>query len=510
MAIYHFNVKIGSKGESHSAGSKCAYITRTEGYAKKSDECAYTASGNMPKWPKTNPRQDPAHYWKAADNYERNNGRLYREVEFALPRELKLDQQKALCHAFADRLSTLDKGEKLPFTFAIHTDKDNHNPHCHLMLSERINDGIPRNASTWFKRANPKDPKKGGAIKSQELRGKQWLEPTRALWAELANAALKEAIPDFNARTDSIDHRSNEARGLSTIPSEHLGVACAGMMRRNKPSRRGRVVSAMNKAVHVRNEFNRQYPLPRSRLGRMVIGGFRAASAKHFGGGRSDGLPKTMKDIMRDIERLIQYIMRSNREIAEMGQRIAQEQLARMEAETQAIRGATQAASVAGMDAFFKSYDTAQALRMPEAKTPVLPVQRIFQNRVDIRQAIQQTPFIHDAYHACERDDNAQVYDKVLFAIQQLPEVHPVRQHADATLRDYMKTQGHTQPQRFDDAAEVFEQWFNDAMEAHEEAEHQAVVQAIHAQHEANKQPSHRSPWKGRMPRYVPNFAKKE
>lgn len=281
----------------------------------------------MPKWPKTNPRQDPAHYWKAADNYERNNGRLYREVEFALPRELNLDQQKALCHAFADRLSTLDKGEKLPFTFAIHTEKDNHNPHCHLMLSERINDGIPRNASTWFKRANPKDPKKGGAIKSQELKGKQWLEPTRALWAELANEAMKSGIADFNARTDSIDHRSHKERGLSTLPSEHLGAACSDMMRRDKSCHRGHKIASNNRDIRECNQFVRDYPQPRSRIGRMVIGGFRAVSAKQYGGLRKDGKPKTWEDIMRDMERLIQDIMRTSKQIADQEIEIAKAQL---------------------------------------------------------------------------------------------------------------------------------------------------------------------------------------
>jgi hypothetical protein len=123
MAIYHLNCRIGSKQEGHSAGAKCAYITRTEAYSKKSDECAYSASGNMPKWPKTNPQQDPAHYWKSADIYERDNGRLFRELEFALPRELNLDQQKALCHAFAEKITNLkNEGGKLPFTFSIHTD----------------------------------------------------------------------------------------------------------------------------------------------------------------------------------------------------------------------------------------------------------------------------------------------------------------------------------------------------------------------------------------------------
>ena len=35
-----------------------------------------------PKWAE----DDPQKYWAAADAHERANGRLYREVEFALPR----------------------------------------------------------------------------------------------------------------------------------------------------------------------------------------------------------------------------------------------------------------------------------------------------------------------------------------------------------------------------------------------------------------------------------------
>jgi hypothetical protein len=238
MAIYHLTVKIGSKDKGHSAKNKCSYISRTDEYAKKSDECAYSASGNMPKWPKTNPQKDPAHYWQAADSYERENGRLFREVEFALPRELTLEQQKALCHAFADKLATLKDGN-LPFTFAIHTDKENKNPHCHLMLSERVNDGIPRNASTWFKRANPKDPKKGGAEKTQELNGKKWLEPTRELWATMANDHLKSAHlsagKTFDLKTQGVDHRSHKKRGLKDLPARHLGSTCARMAEQNKP-----------------------------------------------------------------------------------------------------------------------------------------------------------------------------------------------------------------------------------------------------------------------------------
>ena len=64
------------------------------------------------------------------------------------------------------------------------------NPHAHLMISERANDGIERSREQWFKRYNSKDPEKGRARKSMATRPKDWLEQTRKDWADHANQAL--------------------------------------------------------------------------------------------------------------------------------------------------------------------------------------------------------------------------------------------------------------------------------------------------------------------------------
>jgi MobA/MobL family len=298
MAIYHLRVKIGSKLNGDSAGNKCAYITRSEAYKNKADELAYTASGNMPKWPKTNPRDNPSHYWKAADIYERDNGRLYREIEFALPKELNLDEQKALCHAFSEKLATLNKGEKLPFTFAIHTDKENHNPHCHLMISERINDGISRNASTWFKRTNSAKPAKGGAVKTQELKGKQWLEPIRESWATMANTALKESAfakgnTEFDEQKNRIDHRSLKAQGIPREPMMHMGAACSRMMAKGVPCHRGYIVAKANASIKKNNTVLRAYHHKNQEI-------------------------KTMSDVIREIERDLKHAEQMRKETERM------------------------------------------------------------------------------------------------------------------------------------------------------------------------------------------------
>ena len=46
----------------------------------------------MPAWA----QDDPHAYWQAADAHERANGRLYSEVQFALPRELDAGGRREL------------------------------------------------------------------------------------------------------------------------------------------------------------------------------------------------------------------------------------------------------------------------------------------------------------------------------------------------------------------------------------------------------------------------------
>lgn len=210
MAIYHLTAKTGSRKNGQSAKAKADYIQREGRYSRDPDEVLHTRSGNMPEWAS----DQPTAYWDSADLYERANGRLFKEVEFALPVELSLEQQQALADQFAQQLT---EAENLPYTLAIHKGGGT-NPHCHLMISERKNDGVQRPANQWFKRYNAKQPERGGAQKSEALKPKVWLEQTRQDWASLANEALELAAHDAR-----IDHRTLEAQGIERIPGLHLG-----------------------------------------------------------------------------------------------------------------------------------------------------------------------------------------------------------------------------------------------------------------------------------------------
>lgn len=228
MAIYHLTVKTGSRQGGQSAAAKVDYIEREGKYRRDPTEVLHSESGNMPAFA----QQDHRSYWQAADLYERANGRLFKEVEFALPVELSLDQQRQLAHDFAQHLT----GEhRLPYTLAIHRG-DGTNPHCHLVISERQTDEHQRTAARHFARYNAKQPDQGGARKTDALKPKEWLAQVRADWAERANAALERA-----GHSQRIDHRSLEAQGIDRLPTRHLGPAALGYERRTDEDSRRRL-----------------------------------------------------------------------------------------------------------------------------------------------------------------------------------------------------------------------------------------------------------------------------
>ena len=84
MAVYHLKASFGSRAGGQLASAKSDYIEREGRYEKDQEELEYKENGNMPKWAE----DDPGEYWAAADQHERSNGRLYSEVQFALPKEL--------------------------------------------------------------------------------------------------------------------------------------------------------------------------------------------------------------------------------------------------------------------------------------------------------------------------------------------------------------------------------------------------------------------------------------
>jgi MobA/MobL family len=246
--VYHVSVTTIGKAasrrhlrqRSRSSASAAQYISRTGQYSVGHDSALHVESGNMPSWGSVGKsaaaKRASLAYWRAADSYERKNGRLALSFIIALPRELPVEHQIALSRIIAAKLASTTHEGKLPWTFAIHPgaspDRPS-NPHLHLLISERICDGIDRTPSLWFRRPavrlqpGPVDPAKGGARKTFEMRTRLWLLEVRALIADVINRAL-EAI---GSRT-RVDHRTNAARGLERQPQPTLGWPASGMEKR--------------------------------------------------------------------------------------------------------------------------------------------------------------------------------------------------------------------------------------------------------------------------------------
>lgn len=213
MAIFHLHVSHGSRVGGQSAADGAAYAVRHGEHAAR-DDLAFAEAGNLPAWA----HGDPRAFWAGIDELSRSNGRLYTEIESALPTELSLEQNLELIRGYVATITNRPDG-RVPFEFGIHY-KDG-NPHVHCVFSARVDDGLERDRETWFKRAakSPKLPTQGGAHSWSEETDKAWIKSVRATWADHVNGALERA-----GSVERIDHRSHADRALIDLPTVHEGI----------------------------------------------------------------------------------------------------------------------------------------------------------------------------------------------------------------------------------------------------------------------------------------------
>lgn len=218
MASFHLCVKNGGKGK---AASHSAYIAREGKYGagSKQEDLQLRQHGNLPAWA----ADKPANFWSAADKFERVNGTAYTEYELALPAELSIVQNVELVEEFIGQVVRTK-----PYEFAIHAPEaalgNVSQPHVHVMVNNRVPDGLDRPREQHFKRYNATNPELGGCKKDSggRHRGemKELAASIRKTWAELQNQHLEK-----HGHADRVDHRSNKDRGLNRVPERHLGHA---------------------------------------------------------------------------------------------------------------------------------------------------------------------------------------------------------------------------------------------------------------------------------------------
>lgn len=191
MSAQHCSVKNGKKGK---GAAHAQYVVGLGKYAGREDVLG-VLTGNMPDW-----SPDGVTFFVAADKHERLNGRSYKEIEFAIPREV--EDPIAYAKQFAEKLL----GKNFVYLAGIHSKIASDglpNTHCHLMFSERRLDGHARNPEHFFKRANSKNPALGGCGKDREMNKREFVQDVRDLHQAHAQSHGVE-----------LDMRSNAARGL--------------------------------------------------------------------------------------------------------------------------------------------------------------------------------------------------------------------------------------------------------------------------------------------------------
>ena len=217
MALGRISIKVGMKGKAlpHSK-----YILREDQYAPKNnklEKLEHIGHGNMPAWAE----HDPKIFWEMADLHERKNGSTYREHIITLPREMDESQRLDLVQDWVAQ----EIGDKYAYSFAIHnpTAMDGkEQPHCHLMFSERLLDGIDRDPEQFFKRYNSKNPEKGGAKKDNtglmDSVRKKLIKEQRSRWEVLCNEHLAKAYEYIPEPPPEINMRNWQEKGLNQKP----------------------------------------------------------------------------------------------------------------------------------------------------------------------------------------------------------------------------------------------------------------------------------------------------
>lgn len=197
-----------------------AYINREEQFASRGG-CVYTDS-HLPSWAK-----DAKDFFEEADKNERINGTRYKEIEFALPNELNLEQQKEIINEFiSHHLSDFY------YAYAVHekigalSNEQNH-PHVHIMFSERRLDDYEkeheRERGIFFKKVSYKNPSQGGCPKDKKFNGKDRTNYLRYMRRDFAN--IQNKILAKYGYSVTVDHRSLKAQKEDAIQRGDVRLA---------------------------------------------------------------------------------------------------------------------------------------------------------------------------------------------------------------------------------------------------------------------------------------------
>lgn len=204
MAIYFLSVIVGRRGSAKGAARFYRYITRT-GPERDNGDLVHVEAHNLPTWAKDNPES----LWRAADRYERSNGRLFMALVAALPNELPREKQIAVARQFAEEQFS----HRHPYVLAVHsghTDNGIPNPHVHVQWTQRVFDGAERSPEQAFRNFNPAYPERGGYRKDWSWDCRQGIVTLRQAWAKQVNLGLRQEGHQITVSHERARRRSPE------------------------------------------------------------------------------------------------------------------------------------------------------------------------------------------------------------------------------------------------------------------------------------------------------------
>jgi MobA/MobL family len=175
MASFYLrtNTGLASKG---AGKNHVRYISGIGKHADKK-EVKFVVDKLIPSFAK-----NAEEFFDEADKNERANGRSYRSIVFAIPREA--EDKLAWAQALTDDIL----GDKHAYRLAIHLDDAGHNPHAHLMFSERgLTEG--KTVKDFFSRMNPKEKKISGTA------GKRWLDEVKKTYLAHIHKVAPAYVP---------------------------------------------------------------------------------------------------------------------------------------------------------------------------------------------------------------------------------------------------------------------------------------------------------------------------
>lgn len=285
MAIYHCSISNVSRAKGSSACATLSYISaekikeeRTaQTYSYGRGERVLEVGTIIPDYAPEE-YKEPSVLFNAIENYEKaENARTAKKIEVALPRELDLEKQKEVVESY---IRTNLTSEGYCATYAIHNDKENNNPHAHILVANRqINakgewsskrkmvyalddkgERIPRLDENGQQKTDKNGRKQWVRINAEQnpLDKKEFLNKLREGWAVECNKFLE---PE-----QQIDHRSYEEQGIDQIPTIHEGYASREIEARGGISERAEI----NREIKEKNSLIKQLSEQLKELGNKL------------------------------------------------------------------------------------------------------------------------------------------------------------------------------------------------------------------------------------------------